>query len=470
MENNPIHYQALIIGFGKAGKTLAAFLATQGWQVALAEQSAQMYGGTCINIACIPTKSLVHSSELGVPYAEAIAEKNRLTAYLRQRNLATVTSAPVTVYTGQASFVTPKQVLIRLTATGEEVLVEAGHIFLNTGTQPRLPDLPGLRGNPRVFTSTGLLEQSILPKRLVIIGGGFIGLEFASMYAQFGAAVTVLEAGPTFLPREDEDVADTVRSILARKAIRIETSVHLLRVEPSDTAEDIVVYQDEHGHTQRVGASAILVAAGREPVTAGLNLPAAGVTQDERGYIPVNEHLQTNVPHIWALGDVNGGAQFTYISLDDYRIVRDQLFGSRTRATTDRQFVASTVFISPPLAHVGLRETEARAQGYQVRVATLPAAASVRAQILQQTQGLLKAVVEVGTDRILGCTLLCAEAGEIINVVQLAMQAGLPYTVLRDHIYTHPSVAEVLNDLFAKIPEPLSQPHRSAAETRVGSA
>ena len=452
MENTPIPYQALVIGFGKAGKTLAAFLGAQGWQVALAEQSDQMYGGTCINIACIPTKSLVHSSELGVPYTDAIAEKNRLTAFLRQRNLASVTaSSHVTVYTGHAAFVTPKQVLIRLSATGEEVLVTAEHIFINTGTRPRLPDLPGLHHNPRVFTSTTLMEQTTLPERLVILGGGFIGLEFASMYAQFGAAVTVLESGPTFLPREDEDFADVVRTVLTRRGIRIETNVRLLRIESAPAAaEDVVVYEDQQGQTQRLPASAILVAVGREPVTAGLNLAAAGVVQDERGYIPVNEHLQTNVPHIWALGDVNGGPQFTYISLDDYRIVRDQLFGSHTRTTNDRRLVASTVFITPPLAHVGLREKEARAQGYDVKVATLPAAASVRAQILQHTEGLLKAVVEVGTGRILGCTLLCVESGELINLVQLAMQAGLPYTALRDHIYTHPSIAEVLNDLFAK--------------------
>jgi pyruvate/2-oxoglutarate dehydrogenase complex dihydrolipoamide dehydrogenase (E3) component len=294
------------------------------------------------------------------------------------------------------------------------------------------------------------MELNTLPEHLVILGGGFIGLEFASMYARFGSAVTVLETGSTFLPREDEDFADAVRVVLTRKAIRIETSVQLLRVEPATETQDAVVYLDEHGQEQRVLAAAILVATGREPVTDTLNLAAAGVARDDHGFIPVNEHLQTNVPHIWALGDVNGGPQFTYISLDDYRIVRDQLFGAGTRATTDRQYVASTVFITPPLAHVGLREKEARARGFAVKVATLPAAASVRAQILQQTDGLLKAVVEVGTGRILGCTLLCADAGEIINAVQLAMQTGLPYTALRDHIYTHPSMMEVLNDLFAK--------------------
>ncbi|WP_210521133.1 FAD-dependent oxidoreductase [Hymenobacter terricola] len=453
MEIQPQRFQALIIGFGKAGKTLASFLAGQGWRVALAEQSAQMYGGTCINIACIPTKSLVYSAEEGVPYPAAIAEKNRLTSFLRQRNLANVTAYPqLTVLTGKASFVTPKQVRVHLSETGEDVLVEAEHIFINTGTQPRLPDLPGLHHNPRVFTSTTLMEQTELPARLVILGGGFIGLEFASMYAQFGSAVTVLESGPAFLPREDEDFADVVRAVLTRKQIRIETSVRLLRIESAPAAaEDVVVYEDQQGQTQRLPASAILVAVGRRPVTADLNLAAAGVAQDAHGFIPVNEHLQTNVPHIWALGDVNGGPQFTYISLDDYRVVRDQLFGSGARTTADRRYVASTVFITPPLAHVGLREKEAVAQGYTVKVLTLPAAASVRAQILRQTEGLLKAVVEVGTNRILGCTLLCVEAGEIINTVQLAIQAGLPATALRDHIFTHPSIAEVLNDLFAKV-------------------
>jgi pyruvate/2-oxoglutarate dehydrogenase complex dihydrolipoamide dehydrogenase (E3) component len=446
------HYQALIIGFGKAGKTLTAFLATKGWRVALVEQSAQMYGGTCINIACIPTKSLVHSAELGVSYSPAIAEKNRLTGFLRERNLANVTVHPeVTLFTGKASFVSAQQVRVHLNETDEDILVEADHIFINTGAQPRLPDVPGLPNSARVYTSTSLMEQSVLPERLVILGGGFIGLEFASMYTQFGSAVTVLETGPVLLPREDADMAAAIRNILTGKGIQIETGVHLLRIEPYSDAEDMVVYEDQHGETQRLPASAILVATGREPIVAELNLAAAGVGQDARGFIQVNERLQTSVPHIWALGDVNGGPQFTYISLDDFRIVRDQLFGAGNRSTADRHYVASTVFLTPPFAHVGLREKEAIAQGYQVKVATLPAAAITRAQVLRQTEGLLKAVVEVGTDRILGCSLLCADAGEVINTVQLAMKAGVPYQLLRDNIYTHPSMTEALNDLFGKV-------------------
>jgi pyruvate/2-oxoglutarate dehydrogenase complex dihydrolipoamide dehydrogenase (E3) component len=451
MADTSQHYQALVIGFGKAGKTLAGFLATQGWRVALVEQSAQMYGGTCINIACIPTKSLVNSADHHVPYPDAIAEKNRLTGFLRGRNLTNLTSHPeATLLLGQASFVNDHQVRVRLAETGEEVLVEAEHIFINTGAQPRLPDLPGLRESQRVFTSTTLMAETALPERLVIIGGGFIGLEFASMYAQFGSAVTLLDTNPTWLPREDEDMASTISNILTNKDIKLELGVRLLRVESSPDAKDVVVFENQQGETLHLPASAILVATGRTPNVASLNLAAAGIEQDARGFVRVNERLQTNVPHIWALGDVNGGPQFTYISLDDYRIVRDQLVGSGTRTTADRLYVATTVFLTPHFAHVGLREREARAQGYQIRVATLPAAAVSRAQVLRQPEGLLKAVVEVGTDRILGCTLLCAEAGEVINTVQLAMKAGLPYSVLRDNIYTHPSMTEALNDLFGK--------------------
>jgi pyruvate/2-oxoglutarate dehydrogenase complex dihydrolipoamide dehydrogenase (E3) component len=452
MPDTPQHYQALIIGFGKAGKTLAAFLAIKGWHVALVEQSAQMYGGTCINIACIPTKSLVNSAEHRVPYPAAIAEKNRLTGFLRARNLTNLTSHPeATLLLGQASFVKARQVCVCIAETGEEVLIEAEHIFINTGAQPRLLDLPGLRESPHVFTSTTLMAESTLPERLVIIGGGFIGLEFASMYAQFGSAVTLLDTNLTWLPREDEDMASAIFNILTSRGIALELGVRLLRVESAPDQEDVVVYENQQGETLRLPASAILVATGRTPNVAGLNLAAAGIEQDARGFVRVNERLQTNVPHIWALGDVNGGPQFTYISLDDYRIVRDQLFGAGTRTTADRQYVASTVFLTPHFAHVGLREREARAQGYQIRVATLPAAAVSRAQVLRQPQGLLKAVVEVGTDRILGCTLLCAEAGEVINTVQLAMKAGLPYPVLRDNIYIHPSMTEALNDLFGKL-------------------
>ncbi|WP_338876511.1 FAD-dependent oxidoreductase [Spirosoma sp. SC4-14] len=445
-------YDALIIGFGKGGKTLAAYLANQGWTVALVEQSPFMYGGTCINIACIPTKFLIHDAELGKPYAEAISEKDQLIGTLRQRNFNMVDQSPnATVITGKAAFVSPHQVSVRLTDTGEEVLIEAGRIFINTGAKPLIPSIPGLQHSQRVFTSTTLMQQKQLPDELVIIGGGYIALEFASMYAQYGSRVTILDRSIHFLPKEDRDMADAVQIILLSKGIRIEQAVTVDEIIPGDDRYDTVVYHGQEQNRQEISAAAILVATGRQPYTEGLNLSAAGVEQDARGYIKVNDHLQTNIPHIWAIGDVNGGPQFTYISLDDFRIIRSQFFNFKPHTLTDRSQVAFSLFTSPPFSHVGLREHEALAQGYRIKVATLPAASITRAHVLKETEGLLKAIVDADTNQILGCTLLCANSSELINLVQLAMRAGFDYTVLRDTIYTHPSMSEGLNDLFAKL-------------------
>lgn len=444
-------YDALIIGFGKGGKTLAAYLAKEGWQVAVIEKSPLMYGGTCINIACIPTKSLVHSAETHVPYNEAIHEKNRLVTSLRQRNYDMVDQLPsATVITGTATFVSPRQVSVLLANTGEEVLIEAEKIIINTGAKPVIPSIPGIEQSQRIFTSTTLIEQTALPDELVIIGAGYIALEFASMYAQFGSKVTLLDRSATFLKSEDRDIADAIQTILTATGIQIEQGAQIDKIIPGNAVDRVIYYQGEV--RKEVNASAILVATGRQPVTEGLNLSAAGVQQDDKGYIQVNEHLQTTAENIWAIGDVNGGPQFTYISLDDFRIIRSQFFPQYERHTTlDRKYVSSSLFITPPLAQVGLREHEAIEQGYRIKVATLPAASSTRAQILKQTEGILKAVVDLDTNKILGCTLLCVNSSELINLVQLAMQAGLDYQVLRDMIYTHPSSSEILNDLFGKI-------------------
>jgi pyruvate/2-oxoglutarate dehydrogenase complex dihydrolipoamide dehydrogenase (E3) component len=443
-------YDALIIGFGKGGKTLAAYLAKEGWQVAIIEQSPLMYGGTCINIACIPTKSLVHSAETNVPYNEAFSEKNRLVASLRQRNFEMVDSLPnATVITGTATFLSPQQISVRLADTGEEVLIKADKIIINTGARPVIPSIPGIQQSQRIFTSTTLLEQTQRPDDLIIIGAGYIALEFASMYAQFGSRVTLLDRSATFLPSEDRDIADAIQAILIMKGITIEQGAKIDKIIPG-ASMDTVSYQQ--GEIQKEAkASAILTATGRQPVTEGLNLSAAGVQQDDRGFIRVNEHLQTTAKNIWAIGDVNGGPQFTYISLDDFRIIRSQFFQYKPHTTRDRKHVASALFITPPLAQVGLREHEAIGQGYRIKVASLPAAASTRAQILKQTEGVLKAIVDLDTNKILGCTLLCVNSGELINLVQVAMQAGLDYNILRDTIYTHPSSSEIFNDLFAKI-------------------
>ena len=444
-------YDALIIGFGKGGKTLAAHLAKQGWQVAVIEKSSLMYGGTCINIACIPTKSLVHSAETNVPYLEAINEKNRLVAALRQRNFEMIDQLPgATVITGTASFISARQVSVRLAGSGEELIIEAEKIIINTGAKPVIPSIPGIEQSQRIFTSTTLIEHKELPDQLVIVGAGYIALEFASMYAQFGSKVTVLDRSATFLANEDRDIADAIRTILTAKGIHIEQGAQIDKIITGESADTISYHQGEA--QKEIHASAILVATGRKPVTGDLNLSVAGVQQDDKGYIQVNEHLQTTAENIWAIGDVNGGPQFTYISLDDFRIIRSQ-FSSEYESHTalDRKQVASSLFITPPLAQVGLREHEAIQQGYRIKVAILPAAASTRAQILRQTDGVLKAIVDADTNQILGCTLLCVNSSELINLVQLAMQAGLSYEVLRDTIYTHPSSSEIFNDLFGKI-------------------
>ncbi|SDL93654.1 Pyruvate/2-oxoglutarate dehydrogenase complex, dihydrolipoamide dehydrogenase (E3) component [Catalinimonas alkaloidigena] len=438
-----INTAILIIGFGKAGKTLAAYLGKKGIRTVLVEQSEKMYGGTCINIGCIPTKAMVLQAERHQPYAEALARKGELTSSLRHKNYQSVDQyASVDVITGKATFLHEHAVRVVL-PDGSDVEITAERIFINTGTVPLLPDLPGREQSSRVYTSTTLLEQPVLPERLVIIGGGFISLEFASMYAQFGSQVTILDIAPVFLPREDEDMAAEVRSVLTGKGIEIVNSAHVQRIVPGETTDRIQV--SIQGTPRTMEADAILIATGRKAYTEGLNLEAAGVVTDARGFIPVNRLLQTNVAHIWALGDINGGPQFTYISLDDFRIVRDQLFGPRQRHTEDRQHVAFCVFVSPPYAHVGLREKEAAQQNLAYRVVKIPARVVPRTALLQQPEGMLKLLVDPETDQILGCTLFCAEAQELINTVRIAMKAGMTFGQLTNEIYTHPSMTEAFN-------------------------
>jgi pyruvate/2-oxoglutarate dehydrogenase complex dihydrolipoamide dehydrogenase (E3) component len=289
----------LIIGFGKGGKTLAGYLGKQGIDTVLVEQSAKMYGGTCINIGCIPTKALVVQAERHTPYATAIASKDELTTFLRGKNYDALTSlSSVRVVTGKASFVGSRQVKVSQPAA-PDVLIHAKRICINTGTVPVIPDIPGLELSSRVYSSTTLMDEKALPSTLVIIGGGFISLEYASMYAQFGARVTILESLPDILPREDQDIAAEVKKVLARKGIQVLTGAAVKRIEPGGET-DLILFE-QAGQQQSVRANAILVATGRKSYTDGLNLAAAGVVTDAKGFIPVNERLQTNQPHIWAL-------------------------------------------------------------------------------------------------------------------------------------------------------------------------
>ncbi|BEN31076.1 TPA: reactive chlorine resistance oxidoreductase RclA [Serratia marcescens] len=441
-------YQAIIIGFGKAGKTLAAFLAGQGWRVAMVEASAQMYGGTCINIGCIPTKTLVHDAELHGPgeqaFSQAMARKRQVTGLLREKNYQNLAGLEqVSVIDGRAEFIDPHRISVQ-GAAGTQVL-SGERIFINTGAVSRRPAIDGLDRSQRSYDSTGLLQLTQRPARLGIIGGGYIGLEFASMFAQFGSAVTVFEEAGALLGREDRDMAQAIQQILSDAGVSFTFNAGVKQVRDVEGGVEVV----HQGGVQPFDA--LLVAAGRVPNTAGLQLARAGVETDERGAVRVDAQLRSSVPHIWALGDVNGGPQFTYISLDDFRIVRDRLFGAGKRSTADRGAVPYSVFITPSFSRIGLSEDQARQQGRDIKVATLPAAAIPRARVLGDTRGLLKAVVDAQTGQILGVALLCRDAHEMINIVKTAMDAELPYARLRDQLFTHPTMSESLNDLFGLI-------------------
>ena len=450
---------AAVIGFGKGGKTLAGAFAAAGKTVALVEKSPKMYGGTCINVACIPTKSLVHSaalsaaqggtfSERAARYATAVDEKDRVTGLLRSKNYRKLADLPnVEVVDGTASFADATHLTVAK-PDGTRETIEAAQAFINTGALPFVPPIPGVDG-PRVHVSETLLDVRTLPERLVIIGGGYIGMEFASMYANFGSQVTVVQNEDAFLPREDAEIAAAVLDSVEGRGIRVIRGAGVRRID--DEADQAVVTVEISGAEERLPADAVLVATGRRPNVDGLNLEAAGVELTERGAVRTDEHLRTTAPNIWALGDVAGGLQFTYISLDDSRIVKADVLGDGARTTANRGTVPYSVFLDPPLSRAGMTEQEARAAGFDVKVAKLPAAAIPKAQLLQKPTGLLKAVVDAGTGRILGAHLFCEESYEMINTIKLAMDAGLPYQVLRDAVYTHPTMSEAFNDLFAQV-------------------
>ncbi len=452
-------FDVIIIGFGKGGKTLAAEFAKRGKKVAVVERSEKMYGGTCINIGCIPTKTLVHQAKIASGmkgltfeeksefYRQAISIKEEVTSLLRNKNFYNLADHPnVTVYTGMGSFVSPNEVSVR-TAT-EEFILKAEQIIINTGSETVIPPIEGITDNPFVHTSTSIMELTTLPRHLVIVGGGYIGLEFASMFASFGSQVTVLEGYSELISREDRDIAASVQETLEKKGVAFCLNAKVQSVKYVDQ-KAIVAFEDSlTNEVFELEADAVLLATGRRPNTEGLNLKVAGVEVDARGAIIVDEYLKTTNPDIRAVGDVKGGLQFTYISLDDYRIVREDLFGKKGRKMTDRNPVSYSVFIDPPLSRIGINEDEARKQNLDVVVKKLPVMAIPRARTLGETDGLLKAIIDKESGMILGVTLFAPDSSEVINEVAIAMKTGQDYTFLRDFIFTHPSMSEALNDLF----------------------
>lgn len=339
---------AIIIGFGKGGKTLAADLAGRGWNVAMIERNDKMYGGTCINIGCIPTKTLIHqANETGCltrgdktaekrHYTEAIEKKNALTAMLRDRNYHNLADNPnIRVYHGEGRFISRNTVSVAL-ADGDTLELGSDHIFINTGARSIIPAIEGVRDSQRVYTSTTIMQLEKLPQRLAIIGGGYIGLEFAFMYASFGSDVTVLDKHSDFIPKEDRDIAAAVKAVMEKKGIEFRMNARTESIRDMTDGVKLSCHDTEGGYSYEIEADAVLLATGRRPETGSLNLAAAGIETDARGAVVVDSRLKTSNPHVWAMGDVKGGPQFTYISLDDYRIIRDDLFGHHARNTADR--------------------------------------------------------------------------------------------------------------------------------------
>lgn len=452
------YYDDLIIGSGQAGKPLAQALAKAGRKVALVER--EHVGGTCINEGCTPTKTMVASaraayvvsraqqfgvqaSSTGVDLAKVRARKRGIVADFRGSNERQITGAGVQLIMGEAHFTGPKTVAVKLNAGGEET-IEADRIFIHTGARPSTPNLPGLETVP-YLNSTTIMELDEVPEHLLVLGGGYIGLEFGQMFRRFGSRVTVVQRAEQLLGREDADVAEEVKKILEEDGIEILLNSSAVRVAKTEKGVRLTV-KGPDGERDLTG-SHLLVAVGRVPNTDKLNLGVAGVETDKAGFVKVNDKLETTADGIWALGDVKGGPAFTHISYDDYRIVQTNLIEGGQASIKDR-WVPYTVFMDPQLGRIGLTEAEARAQGKKIKVGKIPMAWVARAIEMEETRGLMKAIVDAESGQILGASILGIEGGEIATMIHLAMLGKLPYTALANGVFPHPGLAESLNTLF----------------------
>jgi pyruvate/2-oxoglutarate dehydrogenase complex dihydrolipoamide dehydrogenase (E3) component len=457
------HYDAIVIGAGQAGDPLSVALAKAGRKTALIER--EHVGGSCINEGCSPSKTMVASARVaylarrGADYGVRTGPVSVDMAKVRQRKQHIVetfrnSSQQKLEQTGgldlifaEASFSGPKTLDLRL-KSGETRRLSADLIFINVGDRPAQLHVPGIE-SVKPLDSTSIMELDTVPEHLITIGGGYISLEFGQMFRRFGSRVTLIERGPHVLSREDADVADEVAKILREDGIEVLLETKLVRVgQASPGVIEVTVQTKDEERTIR--GSHLLVAAGRTPNSDLLNLDAAGIKVDKRGYIQVNERLETNVPGVYALGDVKGGPAFTHISYDDFRIVQANLL-EHGHASTRGRFVPYTIFIDPQLGRIGLSEHEAREQGYTIKVAKMPMNYVDRALEVDESRGFMKAVVDASTGQILGAAVLGLEGGEIMAMLEIAMMGKLPYTALRDGTFAHPTLAESLNTLFSSI-------------------
>jgi len=466
------HVQNLVIGSGVAGKILAWTLAKQGQKTVVVERS--MVGGSCPNVACLPSKNVIYSAKavslvhptaglgvvtgsMRVDMAGVARRKRQMVDGLVELHLGNFKASGAELVMGEARFTEPKTVRVTLNAGGERLL-RGERVFLNVGTRASMPDAPGLAAaGPMTHVEALNLER--LPAHLVILGGGYVGLEFAQALRRFGSRVTIIQHGPRLLTREDPDVADALLELMTEEGVEVLLQAEVLNVT-GRSGTGVALRVRSGAAEKTLEASDILVATGRTPNTDRLDVARAGVELDARGYIRVNDKLQTSAPDVWATGECAGSPQFTHVGEDDCRVVLDNLAGGSR--TTRGRLIPYCLFTDPELAHVGMTESEARAKDVAYRIARLPMALVLRTRTLSQTRGFMKALIGAD-DRILGFTAFGAEASEPMAIVQTAMLGGMPYTALRDAIFTHPTAAEGLVGLFANPP---SAPSRESSFKR----
>ena len=443
-------YDAIVIGSGQGGNPLAQKLADQGWTVAIVEK--KYLGGTCINTGCTPTKTMVHRAlvahyardaarwgvhthDVSVDLAEIVAQKDKLVLSKREGQQKSIDSRPnLHLYRGVAQFTAPHEIKV-----GDQVL-EGERIFIDTGARPQIPSIPGL-DSVNYLTNETIMQLTTVPKHLVVVGGGYIGIEFSQMFRRFGSQVTVLQNGEQILGHEDPEIATELQKTLESEGIRFRLKTNVTKVE--NQGGTIVVTAGKGSGASSIAGSHLLVAAGRRPNTSELALDKAGIETRPNGSIVVNGRLETNVPGIWALGDVKGGPAFTHISYNDYQIIYGNLIEGKNLSTDDR-IVPYCVFTDPQLGGVGLTEKEARAKGYKLKIGKVPMSRVARAYERDETAGLMKIIVDATNDRILGACILSGDGGETVHILYTLMLADLPYTLLKGAVYIHPTWAEGL--------------------------
>jgi pyruvate/2-oxoglutarate dehydrogenase complex dihydrolipoamide dehydrogenase (E3) component len=456
------HFENVVLGGGEAGKYIAWELARWGQRVAVVERG--LIGGSCPNIACLPSKNVIHSAKVVELVRHAAAFGLRIgpwtldMAGVRQRkrelvdgmiaiHKARFAANGLEFVLGEGRFVAPRTIEVQLTQGGTRRL-EGERVFLDLGTRAAIPDIPGLTG-ATPLTHVEALELDRLPAHLIVLGGGYVGLEMAQAFRRFGSRVTVIEQSPQLAPREDADVAEAIRAVLADDGIDVVLEAAIDAIDGCSGDQVRARLRTPAGE-RKIDGSDLLVAAGRVPNTHGIGLESAGVELDPRGYVKVDERLETTSPGVWAMGECAGSPQFTHVAYDDFRVVRDNLAG-RSRTTRDR-LIPYCMFIDPELGRVGLGEAEAKRRGIAIRVARLPMSSVLRARTIGETRGFMKVLIDAHSDGILGFAMLGSGAGEVIAAVQSAMLAGLAYTGLRDAVLTHPTMAEGLSVLLAGVP------------------